>query len=415
MSMTRKRWTVAGSLIPLLIVMTIAFLGNGPAAPSFGDPLAGLIPSEVARFQAGLAEFVGLEQALPDGLGPVFNAPLVHGADVTSVACSTCHTDPAVGGGSSTQFETRFGRVGRDGVFDPLTQLGGSLLQNQGIGNGAWGYNFVGEAVPKQANVVAKRRVTPIFGAGLVEAVPDHALMMIAAQQQNASPGTAGRPSMVVEPNSTQTTIGRFGWKAQHSSLFVFGGDAYLNEMGITTPLFPTENCPQGNCALLQYNPVPALGGTVPNDTNTVLQEFADFMAFLAPPPIQPIPQAGRGGDQIFAAIGCAFCHMPKLQSGPSPTATLSNVEFHPFSDFLLHDMGSLGDGIVQGNTGAREMRTAPLWGLRNVKAYLHDGRATTISAAILAHDGQARQARNNFAQLRPSDQARLVAYLNSL
>ena len=114
-------------------------------------------------------------------------------------------------------------------------------------------------------------------------------------------------------------------------------------------------------------------------------------MAFLAPPPIQPIPKAGSGGDQIFAAIGCAFCHMPTLQSGPSPAAALNNVVFHPFSDFLLHDMGSLGDGIVQGNTGATEMRTAPLWGLRNVTAYLHDGRASTIPAAILAHDGQAR------------------------
>ena len=289
--MTFKNATVASILAPVLIVMTIGFLGNGPAAPNFGDPLAGLKPSEVARFQAGLAEFIGAEQVLPDGLGPVFNAPLVGGADVTSVACSTCHTDPAIGGESSTQFETRFGRV-TNGVFDPLTELGGSLLQNQGIGNGAWNCNFVGEVVPPQANVVARRRVTPLFGAGLIEAVPDEVLMMMAMEQQFASPSTAGRPSMVVEPATTQTTIGRFGWKAQHSSLFAFGGDAYLNEMGITTPLFPTENCPQGNCALLAFNPVPALGGTVPNDTNTVLQEFADFMAFLAPPPIQPIPQA---------------------------------------------------------------------------------------------------------------------------
>jgi CxxC motif-containing protein (DUF1111 family) len=288
-------------------------------------------------------------------------------------------------------------------------------LQNQGIGNGAWKYNFVGEVVPPQANVVAKRRVTPVFGAGLIEAIPDQVLMMIAMQQQAASPRIAGRPSLVVEPTTTQTTVGRFGWKAQHSSLFVFGGDAYLNEMGITTPLFPTENCPQGNCAILVYNPVPTLGGTAPNDTNTALQQFADFMAFLAPPPIQPIPEAGRGGDQIFAAIGCAFCHIPTLQSGPSPAAALNNVVFHPFSDFLLHDMGSLGDGIVQGNTGATEMRTAPLWGLRNVSAFLHDGRASSIPAAILAHDGQGRQARQSFRQLSPADQARLVAFLKSL
>ena len=153
----------------------------------------------------------------------------------------------------------------------------------------------------------------------------------------------------------------------------------------------------------------------MPNDTNTTLQQFADFMAFLAPPPIQPIPRVGQGGDQIFAAIGCAQCHVPTMQSGPSPVAALNNVVFRPFSDFLLHDMGSLGDGIVQGSTGATEMRTAPLWGLRNVTAFLHDGRAASIQAAILAHDGQASHARDQFSQLSSSDMSRLVAYLRSL
>jgi CxxC motif-containing protein (DUF1111 family) len=411
--MTFRKAKVTLILPCLVVVMAIAFLGSGPPAPNFGDPLAGLSDSELARFQTGLAQFVAVENIVPDGLGPVFNAPM----DVTAsagVACSTCHTDPATGGGSSTQFETRFGQV-IGGVFDPMTELGGSLLQNQGIGNGPWGYYFVGEVVPPQANVVAKRRVTPLFGAGLVEAVPDAVLNAIAAQQQLMSPATAGRPNLLVEPATTQTTVGRFGWKAQHSSLFAFGGDAYLNEMGITTPLFPVESCPQGNCALMEYNPVPALGGTVPNDTNTALQQFADFMAFLAPPPIQPIPAAGRGGELIFAAIGCAFCHIPTLRSGPSPVQALNNVVFHPFSDFLLHDMGSLGDGVVQGGAGATEMRTAPLWGLRNVSAFLHDGRAATISDAILAHDGQAKPARDAFTRLSPRTQARLVAYLNSL
>jgi CxxC motif-containing protein (DUF1111 family) len=350
---------------------------------------------------------------ISDGLGPVFNAPVsvtaAHG-----VACATCHSDPVSGGGSSTQFETRFGRV-TTGVFDPLVNLGGSLIQNQGIGNGRWGFNFVGEVVPPQANVVARRRTTPLFGLGLVEAVPDEALLMIAVQQQFQARRIAGRASMVLDPTLTDPTptqmrVGRFGWKAQHAVLLTFAGDAYLNEMGITTPLFPTENCPQGNCAILAFNPAPGI-----NDTNTSLQQFADFMAFLAPPPIQPIPQAGRGGDMLFASLGCAICHVPTLQTGPNAVAALNQVEFHAFSDFLLHDMGSLGDGIIQGGTGAREMRTAPLWGLRNVSAFLHDGRATTIQAAILAHDGQGRPARDRFAQLRSSDQARLVAYLKSL
>jgi CxxC motif-containing protein (DUF1111 family) len=407
----RTRTAVSVFLAAVSIALTAGRPGNGPA-PNFGAPLAGLSASQLARFNAGVAEFEGPE-AISDGLGPVFNAPLSVTA-ASGVACSTCHSDPVSGGGSSTQFETRFGRV-TGGVFDPLTNLGGSLMQNQGIGNGAWGFNFVGEVVPPQANVVARRRTTPLFGLGLVEAVPDEALLMIANQQQFQSRQVAGRASMVLDPTLTDPTptqmrVGRFGWKAQHAVLLTFAGDAYLNEMGITTPLFPTENCPQGNCALLAFNPVPGI-----NDTNTSLQQFSDFMEFLAPPPIQPIPAAGRGGDMLFASLGCAICHMPTLQTGPNVVAALNEVVFHPFSDFLLHDMGSLGDGIVQGGTGAREMRTAPLWGLRNVSAFLHDGRATTVEAAILAHDGQGRPARDRFARLQPSDRARLVAFLKSL
>jgi CxxC motif-containing protein (DUF1111 family) len=412
----KSRIAAAGVLTPLLIV-TVTMAGlpgnkNQGQAPSFGDPLAGLSTSQLARFQAGVAEFDGPEM-ISDGLGPVFNAPVSVTA-AQGVACATCHSDPVSGGGSSTQFETRFGRVS-NGVFDPMAALGGSLIQNQGIGNGAWGYNFVGEVVPPQANVVARRRTTPLFGLGLVEAVPDHALLMIAAQQQFQFPQVAGRASLVLDATltdrmPTQMRVGRFGWKAQHAVLLTFGADAYLNEMGITTSLFPTENCPQGNCAILAFNPVPAI-----NDTDASLQQFSDFMAFLAPPPVQPIPQAGRGGDTLFASLGCAICHMPTLQTGRNVVAALNQVEFHPFSDFLLHDMGSLGDGIVQGGTGATEMRTAPLWGLRNVSVFLHDGRATTIEAAILAHDGQGRAARNRFAQLQSSDRARLVAYLKSL
>jgi CxxC motif-containing protein (DUF1111 family) len=410
--MTIRRRTAAASVFGALAIALVAGLPGNTPAPNFGDPLAGLTTSQLARFQAGVTEFTDPEM-ISDGLGPVFNAPLGVSA-ANGVACSTCHTDPVAGGGSSTQFETRFGQI-TGGVFDPLVTLGGSLIQNQGIGNGPWGFNFVREVVPPQANVVAKRRTTPLFGLGLVEALSDETLLMIAAQQQFQSRQTAGRASIVLDPTiadptPTQTRVGRFGWKAQHAVLLTFAGDAYLNEMGITTPLFPTENCPQGNCAILAFNPVPGI-----NDTNTSLQQFSDFMAFLARPPVQPCPPAGRGGDMLFAALGCAFCHMPTMQTGPSPVAALNHVQFHPFSDFLLHDMGSLGDGIVQGGTGATEMRTAPLWGLRNVSAFLHDGRATTVEAAILAHDGQGRPARDRFAQLQPGDKARLVAYLKSL
>jgi len=117
----------------------------------------------------------------------------------------------------------------------------------------------------------------------------------------------------------------------------------------------------------------------------------------------------------VFALIGCANCHTPALVTGPSPVAALSGKVFQPFSDFLLHDMGSLGDGIVQGGSSPRQMRTAPLWGLSTRAALLHDGRAATIEAAILGHDGQGRRARNRFAGLGPREREALLAFLNSL
>ena len=242
--MTIRKATGASLLATLLIVMTIACLGSG-VGPSFGDPLAGLNAAQLAQFNAGLAAF-NFSVSVTKGLGPVFNAPVSDGI-VPGISCATCHTDPASGGGSSTQLETRFGCVTADGVFDPLVNLGGSLMQNQGIGQVGTppnGFFFAGEVVPPQANVVAGRRTTPLFGAGLVEAVSDEVLMLIAAQQRFLSPHTAGRPSLVVDPPSTQTSVGRFGWKAQHSSLFAFAGDAYLNEMGVTTPDFPDRELP---------------------------------------------------------------------------------------------------------------------------------------------------------------------------
>jgi hypothetical protein len=226
-----RRTTSVFVLSAIVVLAAVGIVGSSPTAPGFGDPLRGLTASEIARFEVGLAQFVGPEHVLPDGLGPVFNAPLVNGEDVASVACSTCHTTPAIGGGNSTQLETRFGRI-TNGVFDPLTELGGSLLQSQGIGNGDWGFNFQGEAMPPQANVVARRRTTPLFGAGLVEAVTDEFLIKLAEREQLESPGKAGRPSVVVEPSSDQERVGRFGWKAQHAVLFAFAGEAYLNESG---------------------------------------------------------------------------------------------------------------------------------------------------------------------------------------
>ena len=201
---------------------------------------------------------------------------------------------------------------------------------------------------------------------------------------------------MVTDVVTGRLAVGKFGWKAQVPTLLNFSGDAYLNEMGITSAAFPTENCPQGDCSLLTCDPVPD-----PEDDGEDIVLFHDFMRLLGPPPAPQLGRAEKAGSRLFDEIGCASCHVRTLATGPNPVAALRFRTFQPYSDFLLHDMGSLGDGVSQGLARGREMRTAPLWGLRVVTTFLHDGRAPTIADAILAHDGQGRAARNRFASLR--------------
>jgi CxxC motif-containing protein (DUF1111 family) len=373
-----------------------------PTAAEFGDPVGGLSPAELQRFTDGRAAFEEVEEAA-DGLGPVFNG----------TSCAGCHNVGAIGGGSET-LETRFGTM-TNGAFDPLLEHGGSLIQTDGIG-AVGACVFVGEQVPSLATIVARRRTTPLFGLGLVDAVPDATLLALATRQVRWQPATAGRPNMVTDIVTGRVAVGKFGWKSQVPNLLHFSADAYVNEMGITTPLAPVESCPQGDCRLLACDPVPEV-----DDDLEDVELFRDFMRLLAPPPAaartasrRRDPRENRRG-RLFERIGCAACHVRSLTSGESDVATLRLRTFHPYSDFLLHDMGSLGDGIEQGQAGGSEMRTAPLWGLRLLTTFLHDGRAATIEDAILAHDGQGRAARDGFIRLPAEDKARLVAFLRAL
>ena len=297
-----------------------------------------------------------------------------------------------------------------DGVFDPLTQFDGTLVHARGIGRFN-GVDFVGEVVPPEANVVAHRRANPLFGLGLVDAVPDQFLQDLARLEQEFTPATAGRVNVVTDVASGQPRVGRFGWKCQIGTVLTFSANAYLNEIGVTTPLFPNENCPQGDCALLAANPAESS----PNDTKQVPMMFADFISFLAPPPRKGLNLTAAAGEVLFLGLGCADCHTPILRTGPNPVAALDEVVFFPFSDFLLHDMGNLNDGIAQNGASGQEMRTAPLWGARIRTTFLHDGRAGTLEEAILAHDGQGRRARDLFVSLGRREKADLVAFINSL
>jgi CxxC motif-containing protein (DUF1111 family) len=394
--MTFRRATRAGILGSAIAAFTLLTMGGG-APPQFGDPLPGLSHDLLARFRAGKVVFEKTFD-VPGGLGPVFN----------DTSCVNCHDQGAVGGGDN-RLETHFGQV-TDGVFDPLIALGGQLIQEQGIGmfNGV---TFVGEFVPPQANVVAQRRTNPLFGLGLVDAVPDQTLEDLAQLEQALTPNTAGRVNVVLDVPSGQPHVGRFGWKCQIATLLDFNGNAFNNEMGITTPFFPNENPPQGNTDLLAANPA----RTNPNDTVATVLQSTDFTAFLAPPPQLPLTHKSRAGGALFIRIGCGDCHVPALQTGPNAIAALDRVTFFPYSDFLLHDMGSLDDGITQCGASGQEMRTAPLWGARVRTSFLHDGRAETLQDAILAHDGQGRAARDRFARLDSREQAKILAFINGL
>jgi CxxC motif-containing protein (DUF1111 family) len=374
-----------------LLISLFVLLVSGGAIAGIGDPFSGLTPADQAAFDDGKVAFQE-EEKPKDGLGPVFNG----------TSCAQCHFNPAVGGDSNI-VETRFGTTDKN-KFDALGDLGGSLIQSQGIGKvGGCTEPFVGETVPPDATIVTGRKTTPLFGLGLVDAVPDSTFENLTTN--------GGKVNLVLDPRSGTRKVGKFGWKAQVSSLFVFSGDAYLNEMGITSPFFPNEQCPSGDCALIAAcNPV-----ADPEDDGEDVQAFDDFMTLLAPIPRGTITPSVAAGEGVFNRIGCEGCHVSTLTTGPSDIAALNQQPFHPYSDFLLHHMGTLGDGIEQGKAAGDEMRTAPLWGLRFRSRFLHDARTNSLGEAIAAHDGAAKAAADAFRQLNAADRQALLDFLGSL
>jgi CxxC motif-containing protein (DUF1111 family) len=365
-------------------------------SPDFGDPLVGLTSAETDAFLAGRAEFESVE-TVEGGLGPIFN----------NDSCAACHSTPFSGGVSGITV-TRFGRT-MHGRFDPLTHLGGSLLQQFATVPAAI------EKVPAVANVTTQRLTTPLFGAGLIEAIPDATILANAAQRQ--PDGISGRAARIVDVTTGAERIGRLGWKAQHATLLGFAGDAYLNEMGVTNRFFPTENAPNGDQALLA-SVITTTGLNDPPDPVTGRSDIdasADFMRLLAPPSPLRMTASAMSGQKTFDQAHCSACHTPSLTSGPSAVAAIANKTVSLYSDLLLHDMGSLGDGIEQGAATGREIRTAPLWGLRARTRVLHEGRATSVDDAVLAHDGEAAAARDRFRRLSPSEASALRDFLNSI
>ena len=385
-------------LLLVLITMTVEGQRRRAASPPApepfdergGAPLANLPPAQLVEFRIGRAEFM-TKRTVVSGLGPVFNR----------ASCVECHGAPAVGGGD-LDGNIRFSEK----------EPGGPVLQTRAIGpRDGSPHQFQPEAPPPES-MIARHRPPPLFGLGLVEATDDATFIALAQTQAARNDGTAGRVALVHNPQTGTKTVGKFGWKARIATLLEFSGDAYLNELGVTSPDFPDENCPSGNCDELRFNPSPGL-----NDGGEDIRAVADFMRFLAPPPrSRPITAEVVAGEAIFQRIGCAACHVPELQTGANPNPALDRVTYAPYSDFLLHDMGSLGDGLTQGDAGPREMRTPPLWGIGARQGHLHDARGlNNFENTISLHDGQGKAARDRYKALTRTEQTQLLAFLRSL
>ncbi|HEX2689678.1 MAG TPA: di-heme oxidoredictase family protein [Kofleriaceae bacterium] len=405
-----------------------------------GDPLAGISATDFAAAKAAFETVEGLD----DGLGPIFNEK----------ACGNCHTQGG-SGGAGVQIERRFGKF-VNGVFKSLDEEGGSLRQLFTVGTftGSNGQTCTAslEHEPTDATVHdVGRLTTPLFGLGLVDAMPDSFFDNLAANEPASVRGIANRVTVLLpnpkDPSQTVggTRVGRFGWKAGIANLVQFSADAYLNEMGITTQhciagqsvlSFAAESKPNGIAQPAGCDDRGVGGPGIPAGTDdgvgscagglTEIQddveEFADFMTFLAPPPrdmtIDPVVAAR--GAAVFLATGCAHCHVagPFKTPATTPNGVPGNFTFFPFSDFLVHDMGSLGDLI--GNDGdpvhrTRLMRTAPLWGLRFRTKLLHDGRTSDLATAIRAHAGQGAAAAAAFNKLSASDKGALLRSLKAI
>jgi CxxC motif-containing protein (DUF1111 family) len=364
-----------------------------------GDPLPGLTPVEFTEFRLGLDDFTEVE-SVDDGLGPAFNG----------TSCAVCHNVPAIGG-TGLILETRAAHRDASGEFHALNAAGDTLVHLFSVPTHA-----CQPVLPDDANVVAHRQAIPLFGAGLVEAIPDETLRALEDPFDRNNDGVRGRAALVVDLATGERRVGRFGWKAQHATLLAFAADAYRNEMGITNDLLRQEYAYEvGDDRLRRCDPIPHVEDRRdPLTGKRGIDNFEAFMRLLAPIARGPVNETVRDGERIFNGIGCAACHVPVLTTGTSSNPLFNRRPVPLFSDLLLHDVGT-GDGIPQASAKPEDIRTPALWGLRLRRPLLHDGSAATVEDAILRHGQEADLARRGFLQLSPDDRFRLRAFLLSL
>jgi CxxC motif-containing protein (DUF1111 family) len=392
-----KTLVVAATL--LCVVTTIRIADISAQSSRLGEPLAGISPIDLEEFRLGLEDFLEVEST-EEGLGPAFNG----------TSCAVCHNVPVVGGGG-TIAEIR--AAGRDALGRPVALAPDGETLFHLFSTPRHGCQV---QLPTEAVIIARRIPIPLFGAGLVEAIPDETLLTLADPDDANGDGISGRAAIVRDLATGDRRVGRFGWKAQHATLLAFSADAYRNEMGITNDLL-REELGVGLTAEQYHRCDPSPDPEDRADRATRrrgIDNFASFMKFLAPAPRAEHASQTSVGQELFNGVGCRSCHTPALMTGPSRERAFDRQVVPLFSDLLLHDIGT-GDDIPQSAALPEEIRTPALWGLRLRRPLLHDGSAATIGDAIMKHRNEAERARRAYESLSESARAALLAFLKSL
>jgi CxxC motif-containing protein (DUF1111 family) len=377
-----------------LSALALAGLAVAACRPTVkpGDPVPGLSKEERAQFDRGAKVFDSV--FTPEtGLGPVFN----------SVGCAECHEDP-VRGGTGDEKEVH-ATAYRPPLCDPLVEEGGFVVQLAVTPALKAALGIDSEPFPRSATARALRTTPVLFGRGLLDLVPDSAILSYADPNDGDHDGILGRANFFVDGR-----LGRFGRKAFVPRLAEFNAGAFSAEMGITSPAVPTEETVGGMPIPAGVDPVPE-----PEINQAALDQTDDFVRLLgAPTPLKGSAQTKRG-SAVFTSVGCAKCHRITLRTGDSPNPALRYKQFAAYTDLLLHDMGPELADICLGEATPSEFRTEPLMGLRVLTHFMHDGRAASLEEAIQQHGGEAARVRDQFLQLPQADQEALIAFLKTL
>jgi CxxC motif-containing protein (DUF1111 family) len=409
------------------------------SSQAFSNPASNLSMTTLEKHLEGdlnfEQNFVKAPAPVNSGLGPLFN----------NVSCINCHIADGKGrppfGGEA--LETMLLRISVDGTGinggpNPVPGFGGQLQDKSIFGYEPEGnviisyteisgnypdgtpyslrkptYQLVGQ-VPSGVNI--SPRVAPfVFGLGLLEAISEADILAKADELDSDGDGISGKPNYVWNDKSNSASLGRFGWKANQPNLYQQSAAAYVNDMGITNPLYQLENC--------HNNAVCDTLSDDPEITDEILESVELYVQTLAVPGRRNFDNANViAGKELFKNIGCAGCHTPEFTTGNHPVSELSSQRIFPYTDLLLHNLGEeLADNRTDFRADGKEWRTPPLWGIGLVSVvnghtnFLHDGRARSLEEAILWHGGEAEQSKNDFVNLKKSDREKILIFLNSL